>query len=116
MPIFHGAGAGSFVASREAASAKSAARKARRTAEEMELRLERALLACEAMWSILCEKLGVTDEDLLNRINDIDLSDGRLDGKVRKPAVACPTCHRTIARHQARCMYCGQQIMHDPFS
>jgi hypothetical protein len=116
MPVFHPGRTGSFVAAQEAADARRSARTARRSVQELERRLERTLLACEAMWSILRDKLGVTDEDLLNRINEIDLSDGQLDGKVRKPAVACPTCRRTIARHQSRCMYCGQQIMHDPFA
>ena len=82
---------------------------------ELEARFERALLMCEAMWTILRDKLGVTDLELLQRINDLDLSDGQLDGKVRKGAVACPQCGRTIARRLPKCMYCGQAIMHDPF-
>jgi hypothetical protein len=68
------------------------------------------------MWSIMCEKLGVTDDDLLNRINDIDLSDGKLDGKIRKKPVACPKCNRTIPSRLPNCMYCGQAIMNDPFA
>ena len=82
----------------------------------LEERVDRTLLACEAMWSIMRDKLGVTDVDLVERINDIDLSDGKLDGKVRKTAVACPKCKRTISQRFPRCMYCGQAIVHDPFS
>ena len=82
---------------------------------DLETRLERALLVCEAMWTFVREKLGVTDLELLQRVNDLDLSDGQLDGKVRKGAVACPQCGRTIARRLPKCMYCGQAIMHDPF-
>ncbi len=96
-------------------TADSAAQAARRDAHEVEGRLDRALLACEAMWSILRDKLGVTDVELIERINDIDLSDGRLDGKVRKTAVACPKCNRTISQRFPTCMYCGQPIVHDPF-
>ncbi len=83
--------------------------------QTLEMRAERTLLVCEAMWTILRDKLGVTDLELLQRINDLDLSDGQLDGKVRKSAVACPKCGRTIARRLPKCMYCGQAIMHDPF-
>ena len=82
----------------------------------MEARLDSALLVCEAMWTLLRDKVGVTDEDLIKRINDLDLSDGKLDGKVRKPPVSCPKCQRTIARRMPKCMYCGQPIMHDPFA
>ena len=94
-----------------AADASRSAGAARRDAREVEDRLDRALLACEAMWSILRDKLGVTDLELIERINDIDLSDGRLDGKVRKTAVACPKCNRTISQRFPKCMYCGQPIM-----
>lgn len=92
------------------------ARRARKTADDMELRLERALLGCEAMWSLLREKLGITDVDLAQRINEIDLSDGRLDGKVSKGAVSCPKCQRAIARRFNKCMYCGQMVVQDPFA
>ena len=84
--------------------------------KELEARLERALLTCEAMWSLLRDKLGVTDLDLINRINDIDLSDGQLDGKVRREAKNCPKCGRTIGARFTKCMYCGQVVVHDPFA
>ena len=62
------------------------------------------------------DKLGVTDVDLVQRINDIDLSDGKLDGTVRKSVVSCPSCGRTMARRFPKCMYCGQAVVQDPFT
>lgn len=88
----------------------------RRGISEIEARLDRTLLTCEAMWTILRDKLGVSDVELVERINELDLSDGKLDGKVRKTAVACPSCHRTISPRFPKCMYCGQPIVHDPFA
>ena len=114
--VFYGGAGMSFVAAAEASEAKSAARTTQRRADDLAGRLDRAMLACEAMWSILRDKLGVTDVELLHRINDLDLSDGRLDGKVRKAVVSCPQCKRTITRQQPKCMYRGQPVMHDPFS
>jgi hypothetical protein len=102
--------------SRDAVQAHGAARKAGSQVKELESRLDRALLACEAMWTLVRDKLGVTDGELFDRINEIDLSDGKLDGKVRKTAVSCPSCGRTIASRHARCMYCGQAVMKDPFA
>ena len=118
MNIFWGLGntLDSAAAQVEAGEARRQAASARTTAADAESRLERALLACEAMWSLLREKLGVTDLELLDRINQLDLTDGRLDGRVTKSALACPQCRRTIARRHAKCMYCGQAIMHDPFA
>jgi len=82
----------------------------------LEKRLDRAMLACEALWSIVRDKLDLTDEQLAQRMNDLDLADGKLDGKVRKTAVSCPKCGRTIKRSLPKCMYCGQPIVHDPFA
>lgn len=92
------------------------ARRARQIVDDMELRMERAMLANEAMWSLVREKLGLTDVDLAQRINEIDLTDGNLDGKVRKSAVSCPKCQRAIARRFNKCMYCGQMVVQDPFA
>ena len=108
-----GAGSGAYS---EAARAKGSAQRARNEVADLESRLDRALLACEAMWTIVRDKLAVTDVELVERINDIDLSDGKLDGKVRKDAVSCPKCSRTVSRRFQRCMYCSQPLVHDPFA
>jgi hypothetical protein len=100
----------------DAARAEGKARRVGTDVAELEARLDRTLLACEAMWTILRDKLGVTDEQLIERINDVDLSDGQLDGKVRKTPGSCPSCGRTISRKFPKCMYCGQAIVHDPFA
>ena len=103
-------------AARSAAEAKGKARSVGTDLHELEQRLDRALMACEAMWTLMRDKLGMTDVELIDRINDIDLSDGQLDGKVRKTPVSCPKCHRTISRKMPQCLYCGQIVMHDPFA
>ena len=99
----------------DAAEAKGAAREALTQQAEVEARLDRTLLAFEAMWTLLRDKLGVTDQELVQRINELDLSDGKLDGKVRKSPVSCPSCGRTLSRRFPKCMYCGQAVVHDPF-
>ncbi len=121
MGLFGGFGYGahrviSQAAQADAAQARTDARDASRSAGEQAARLDRATLACEAMWTILRDKFGLTDDDLLKRINELDLSDGKLDGKVRKTPVSCPKCHRTMSARLPRCMYCGQAVMHDPFA
>lgn len=113
---YGGYGFGSRIAREEAADAKRAARHAQSDASELDGRLERLAMTCEALWTILRDKLGVTDEELLDRITQLDLSDGKLDGKVKRTAVSCPKCGRTIARRFPTCMYCGQAVMHDAFS
>lgn len=104
------------LAEREIADAKGTAERAKTDVEQLELRLERALLGCEAMWSLLRDHLKLTDEALLDRIYQLDISDGKLDGRARKATASCPSCKRTISPRFPRCMYCGQEVMHDPFA
>ncbi len=77
-----------YAAAADAAQAKGQARSVRTGLAELEARLERTLLTCEAMWTLLRDKLNLTDRELIERINEVDLSDGRLDGKVRKTPVS----------------------------
>ncbi|MCZ7644810.1 MAG: hypothetical protein M5U26_05930 [Planctomycetota bacterium] len=71
----------------------------------------------EALWEILKEHHGYSDEDLMRRVAKIDLKDGKLDGKVAKTApVQCPRCSRILNKRHALCIYCGEQIVHPPFA
>ena len=47
-------------------------------------------LSCAAMWELLSEKLGVTEQELLAKIEEIDLRDGKLDGKIANVKQAMP--------------------------
>ncbi len=118
MSIFYGMHTASRAAYASARANEAArdVRTTKTTVAELEQRLDRAMMACEAMWSMMRDKYGVTDLELIDKINEIDLSDGQLDGKVRKTALSCPKCRRTISRRHPNCMYCGQAIVHDPFS
>lgn len=117
MMVFYGMQSGTdYTTAVDAAQARTDAGTAKRGVDSLEVRLDRALLACEALWSLVRERLNVTEVELVQRINDLDLTDGRLDGKVRKTAVSCPSCGRTIARRFPKCMYCGQAVVHDPFA
>ena len=98
------------------ASAEAAANRAQSKSDDLEQRHDRALLTMEAMWSLLRDKLGVTDDALVERIVDLDLSDGVLDGKVRRPPLECTACKRTTSRRFPRCLYCGAAVAHDPFA
>ena len=105
----------STAAALNAADAVGEARRARSATDSLDARLDRMMLAFETMWTLVREKLQVSEEDFAARMNDLDLSDGTLDGKVRKGAVSCPKCGRTISRRLPKCIYCSQPIVHDPF-
>ena len=100
----------------DATHARIAAGDARRTSQSVEQRLDRALLACQAMWTLVSDALKLTDEQLLQRMVDLDMTDGKLDGKIRRTAITCPKCNRLSPPRLAACMYCGQSIGQDPFA
>ncbi|HYF52241.1 MAG TPA: hypothetical protein VEJ63_22730 [Planctomycetota bacterium] len=82
----------------------------------LEFQVERLLMITEALWEILKEKHGYTNDELMKRVALIDLKDGKLDGKVaRTGPTQCPKCQRVLNRRHLQCIYCGEQIVQDPF-
>ena len=116
LPAYYASG------SREAIqSAAEAGSKANRAANEtMQLRREvnRLLMITEALWEIVRDREGLTDDDLVRRINEIDLRDGALDGrKSTAPPADCGECGRTLPKRQPVCIYCGATSgSRDPFA
>ena len=96
-------------AERTANRAERIASDVRTNNESIQFDIEKLFMITEALWIILKEQHGYDDEHLVHMIRDIDLRDGKLDGKVAKSAerLSCPKCGRSIIRRKARCLYCG---------
>jgi hypothetical protein len=97
-------------AGRDAARAEHKAAAAQSQARLVEANLARVLLICEALWEILRDKFGLSDEQLREKIQEIDLRDGTLDEKCQRKAVECPGCGHTVSGRHPACLYCGQII------
>lgn len=95
------------VAKLDAQAARRRAGEVATDVNKLEDRVDHLALACMAMWSLLREKTDLTEDDLLERIKQIDLADGKEDGKVRAEITECPECGRTLSRRHRQCMYCG---------
>jgi hypothetical protein len=79
-------------------------------------RVDQLALINMALWSLIQERTGLTDEDLQQRMQEIDLADGQADGKVGTPLQTCPHCHKTLSQKHQRCIYCGfEPDQTDPF-
>ncbi len=83
--------------------------RARNDVQQIEQRLDCLVLANMALWSLLQEKTGLTEQDLLDRVQQIDLADGQADGKARTPPAKCPDCGRMMSPRHKRCLYCGAE-------
>lgn len=75
------------------------------------LRIQSLELTCAAMWSILKNKVGTTDEELVDAIHAIDERDGVADGRISQAARVCPHCHRkALTRNPTKCSWCGGEL------
>jgi hypothetical protein len=70
--------------------------------------LDKLGLVCQALWTLLQERTGLTERDLLDRVTELDLKDGVLDGRYTKPPVDCPKCGAKMSRTFNRCLFCGE--------
>ena len=95
----------------DANNAQASAREAKTETELLRHDIDRLLLITEALWNFLKKEHGYTDEALANAVKEIDLRDGRLDGRAEpvKPA-PCPRCGRINSAKFARCLYCGESL------
>lgn len=76
----------------------------------LELQTERLSLAVMALAEILRDEFHVTEEAIEAKLQEIDLRDGKLDGKVSPRAKQCPSCQRVNNRNRVTCMYCSAQL------
>jgi hypothetical protein len=97
-------------AAHSAYTAAGAANRAASATDFLAVRMDRMVLAVTAMWSLLREKTSLTEEDLEARVRELDLRDGRLDGKIARQPVQCSSCRRPLSPRHASCFYCGGEI------
>ena len=107
---YGGYGLTSQAAMQDSAAAKSKASQAAERVRILEANLAKVLMINEALWEILREKLGLTDEDLNSKLYEIDMRDGVLDSKNQRSVSKCPSCHRKVSPRHPACIYCGQII------
>ncbi len=65
-------------------------------------------LVSKAMCELLAE-IGFDQSMLEAKIREIDLRDGKLDGKLEQTKT-CQDCSRVLAMRHVRCLYCGATV------
>jgi len=89
--------------------ARTQAREARYQVSDVAGRVDRLSLMMMAVWTLARDHLGLTEEQLLQRIQDLDMTDGKLDGKIGSKITQCPGCHRPLSPRHQNCIYCGHK-------
>ncbi|MGL6162209.1 hypothetical protein [Microbulbifer sp.] len=91
--------------------AKNDAASALRSARELEDKVDRLSLLCHALFEELERTTGFSETQLKEKMIEIDLRDGKLDGKF-DPSVgkSCPDCGHQIKRSRPNCFWCGASL------
>ncbi len=69
-------------------------------------RIDRLTLLCEAMWELMRQTTGLTDEHLAHKVAQLDATDGRTDLKRAKTSTACG-CGAMVPAKSMMCQFCG---------
>ncbi len=86
------------------------------TVRELQHRVDKLELITEALWRLLKENTDLDETDLLERVAQVDLMDGRYDRKKSKISVIeCKRCGRKNSKRHTQCLYCGDVILIGPF-
>lgn len=101
---------GSRMAAHDSVAAKSRDRQAQQQIRILEANLAKTLMITEALWEIVRDKLKLTEEDLNEKLYQIDMRDGQLDGKNQRSVIECPNCQRKVSPRHPACIYCSQVI------
>jgi hypothetical protein len=97
--------------------AATTAAEVRRENEWLRRDVEKLFLISRALWTLLQDQHGYTEDQLVQRIQDIDALDGRLDGRMAKERMQpdCPHCGRKLIGKRPMCLYCGGEVTVNPF-
>ena len=62
------------------------------------------------MWELLREKTDLTEEQLRDKILEVDLRDGATDNKMAPAMMECPHCKARITSRRTNCVMCGLEV------
>lgn len=78
--------------------------------DEANDRLERLTLVCQSMWELLRDHCGLTEEQLKEKVLEVDARDGSIDGKLGNEVITCPHCSQKTGTRRGRCICCGGRV------
>src|SRR5579871_477788 len=98
---------------RDAAVSRSMAESTEAVVTELRWQVNKLTLANMALFELLQARLGITEDEMLAKMTEIDLRDGKLDGHAPAPQpIVCEVCGRPYSKRHNHCLYCGHVNMH----
>ena len=96
-----------FEAGIQAEQSAMTAQEARTRVLDLEAKVNKLTLVNHALFELIALRTGITESELIEKVNEIDLRDGKLGGKPSQEApVVCEQCGRSYSRRHNHCFYC----------
>ncbi|MEX2650929.1 MAG: hypothetical protein WD473_00580 [Acidimicrobiia bacterium] len=77
--------------------------------EDLDERIDKLAMIVRAIWALM-EGQGLTADQLIAKLEEIDLLDGVIDDRVRPGIVECPSCQSKVAIGLKACQFCGTVV------
>jgi len=74
-------------------------------------RLDRLALISQAMWELVREQTNLSNDQILAKIREVDLRDGKADGKIGRRIFTCKNCGQKVSSSHRHCIYCGEPAL-----
>jgi hypothetical protein len=81
--------------------------------DKLSREVEKLKLVTRALCELLSENSSVPVEAIFDRIQEIELRDGQLNGKYVEGVSKCSACNRPGKISRGNCMYCGEKMNTD---
>ena len=78
--------------------------------DDLDAKVARLALACQAMWELMRDCSDLNEDHLKAKILEIDARDGRVDGKMGSEVIDCPHCGQKTGTNRGRCVFCGETV------
>ena len=78
--------------------------------DDLKRKADALTIACQSLWEIVRTRLTLDEEMMLAKMQEIDLRDGKLDGKIATKKITCPSCARPNNTKRHSCLYCGRRL------
>ena len=96
-------------AQNSARRATAAAKTASRQVDRLEDAIDSLALTCQALWEIVRENTGLKEEDLLTKMEEIDMRDRKGPGKMSLATHTCQSCGKKTSQRTDSCVDCGTE-------
>jgi hypothetical protein len=93
---------------RESTEARIQSRETQGDLHLLEQKVASLSLVTQAMWELMQER-GFSQLELERKVEEIDLRDGKKDGRLSAGS-RCPDCGRRLNKKHANCFWCGARI------